>query len=378
LANNTVYGLAASVWSESINVALHVAAQIKAGVVWVNSTNLFDAACGFGGYRESGYGREGGREGLFEYLEPAWFKQAPPLRSTTLAVDQPPDENVNFAAPPIDRTVKLYIGGKQARPDSGYSMQVRGADGRSLGEAPLGNRKDIRNAVEAARKAEAWGKTTAHNRAQVLYYIAENLSQRAKEIAGRLAAIVGKEQAEAEVRLSVERIFSYAAWADKYDGAVHNPPFRSVALAMHEPVGTVGIVCPMEVPLLGFLSLVLPAISAGNTVVAVPSELYPLITSDLYQVFETSDLSGGAVNIVTGHASELLKTLAEHDDVDAIWCFGDEATGVAAKSLSVGNVKQVFTNEGRVIDWFDVHQGEGRWFLHHAIQVKNIWVPYGE
>jgi aldehyde dehydrogenase (NAD+) len=379
LANNTVYGLAASVWSESINVALQVAAQLKAGVVWVNSTNLFDAACGFGGYRESGYGREGGREGMLEYLEPNWFAQAPMLRSAPVAIDLPFEEYEDeIAGPPIDRTVKLYIGGKQARPDSGYSVEVRGADGRLLGEAPLGNRKDIRNAVEASRKAETWGKTTAHNRAQVLYYIAENLSQRSGEIARRLAAIVGQEQAADEVRYGIERVFSYAAWADKFDGAVHSPPFRNVALAMHEPVGTVGIVCPVEAPLLGLLSLVMPALAVGNTVVAIPSERYPLITGDLIQVFETSDLPGGAVNIVTGESAGLMKVLAEHADLDAIWCFGDEASCATAKALSIGNLKQVFTNEGRAIDWFNVDQGEGRWFLQHAVQVKNIWVPYGE
>jgi aldehyde dehydrogenase (NAD+) len=378
LANNTVYGLAACVWSESINVSLHVAAQLKAGVVWVNCTNLFDAACGFGGYRESGFGREGGREGLLEYIEPKWFKSAPLIHRTPLAIDQPPDQPVNFAAPPIDRTVKLFIGGKQARPDSGYSMAVHGAEGRLLGEAPLGNRKDIRNAVEAARKAEGWGKVTAHNRGQVLYYMAENLSQRSEEIAGRLSDVVGKKQAEAEVSLGIERIFSYAAWADKYDGAVHNPPFRNVALAMKEPIGTVGVICPPDAPLLGFLSLVMPAIATGNTVIAIPSEKYPLIAGDLYQVFETSDLPDGVVNIVTGRAAELMKTLAEHDDVDALWCFTDEASAAAVKALSVGNLKRVFTNEGRAIDWFDVKQGEGRWFLDHTVQVKNIWVPYGE
>src|SRR5258706_1549446 len=207
LANNTVYGLAACVWSESINVALHVAAQLKAGVVWVNCTNLFDASCGFGGYRRSGYGREGGRQGLLEYLEPMWFKQAPPLHTKPLAIDQPLEQPADLAASLIDRTIKLYIGGKQARPDSGYSMAVHGADGRLLGEAPLGNRKDIRNAVEAARKAEGWGKATAHNRAQVLYYVAENLSQRREEVAARLSAVVGKKQAEAEVSLGVERLF---------------------------------------------------------------------------------------------------------------------------------------------------------------------------
>jgi len=378
LASNTVYGLAACVWSESINVSLHVAAQLKAGVVWVNCTNLFDAACGFGGYRESGFGREGGREGLLEYLEPAWFKHAPPLRLNPLAIDQPPERPVDFAAPAIDRTVKLYIGGKQARPDSGYSMKVHAADGRLLGEAPLGNRKDIRNAVEAARKAEGWSKATAHNRAQVLYYIAENLSQRREEVATRLSDVTGKKQAETEVSLGIERIFSYAAWADKYDGAVHNPPFRNVTLAMKEPVGTVGVICPADAPLLGFLSLVMPAIATGNTVIAIPSEKYPLIAGDLYQVFETSDLPEGVVNIVTGRAAELMKTLAEHDDVDAIWCFADEASAAAVKTLSLGNLKQVFTNEGRAVDWFDVKQGEGRWFLDHCVQVKNIWVPYGE
>src|SRR5467141_231276 len=378
LANNTVYGLAACVWSESINVSLHVASQLKAGVVWVNCTNLFDAACGFGGYRESGYGREGGREGLLEYLEPTWFRRAPPVHATPLAMDQPLEQPVDFAAPPIDRTVKLYIGGKQARPDSGYTIEVRGADGRLLGEAPIGNRKDIRNAVEAAHKSEGWGKATAHSRVQVLYYIAENLSQRREEIASRLSAVAGKKLAEAEVSLGIERIFSYAAWADKYDGAVHNPPFRNVALAMKEPIGTVGVICPADAPLLGFLSLVMPAISTGNTVIAIPSEEYPLIASDLYQVFETSDLPDCVVNIVTGRAAELMKTLAEHDDVDAIWCFTDEPGAAAVKTLSVGNLKQVFTNEGRAIDRFDVKQGEGRWFLDHAVQVKNIWVPYGE
>ncbi len=378
LANNTVYGLAACVWSESINVALHVASQLKAGVVWVNCTNLFDASCGFGGYRESGYGREGGREGLLEYLEPAWFKDAPALPAAKPPADQKSTEDSSLETPAIDRTVKLYIGGKQARPDSGYSMEVRAADGRLLGEAPLGNRKDIRNAVEAAHKATAWAKTTAHNRAQVLYYIAENLSQRGDEMVRRLAAVVGETHATAEVSLGIERIFSYAAWADKFDGAVHNPPFRNVALAMNEPLGTVGIVCPNQAPLLGFLSLVMPVLAAGNVAVVVPSETYPLITADLYQLFDASDLPGGAVNIVTGYTSQLLKTLAEHDDVNAVWCFADEASAVAAKTYSIGNLKQVFTNEGRAIDWFDVKQGEGRWFLQHATQVKNIWVPYGE
>src|ERR1700688_4840034 len=199
LADNTVYGLAASVWSENINVALHVAAQLKAGVVWVNSTNLFDASCGFGGYRESGFGREGGKEGLLEYLQPSWFKNAPklPAKKPVAAAESENESN----PPAIDRTVKLYIGGKQARPDSGYSMEVRSSDGRLLGEASLGNRKDIRNAVEAARKADSWARATAHNRAQILYYCAENLSQRREEVLRKLTAAVGSTQAASELDL---------------------------------------------------------------------------------------------------------------------------------------------------------------------------------
>ena len=376
LANNTVYGLASCVWSENINVALHVAAQLRAGVVWVNCTNLFDAACGFGGYRESGYGREGGREGLLEYMEPKWFKHAPKLSLSAAMAPVPQQESSD--APSIDQTVKLYIGGRQARPDSGYSMEVRSGNGTLLGEASLGNRKDVRNAVEAARKAENWAKATAHNRAQVLFYCAENLALRRDEVARRLASAVGQQQAKRELDLGIERIFSYAAWADKFDGSVHNPPLRNIAIAMNEPIGTVGVICPFEAPLLGFLSLVMPLLAVGNTVIAIPSEQYPLITADLYQLFDASDLPGGAVNIVTGHVSQLLKPLAEHDDVDAIWCYGDDATVASAKAMSIGNLKQVWTNEGRTINWFDSKTSEGGWFLEHATQVKNIWVPYGE
>ena len=384
LANNTPYGLAASVWSESVNVSLHVAAQLKVGVVWVNTTNLFDAACGFGGYRESGYGREGGREGLLEYMAPDWFTRAPAIRPATPSKDTgskgtgESDGNASSAPAALDRTVKLYIGGKQTRPDSGYSMPVHGPDGRLLGEAPLGNRKDIRNAVDAARKATAWGKSTAHARAQVLYYMAENLSQRAGEITQRLMDVMNADQAKKEFQTSIGRIFSYAAWTDKFDGAVHNPPMRNVTFAMHEPIGTVGVICPTDSPLLGFLSLVLPVIAMGNTAIAVPSESYPLIAGELYQLFDTSDLPAGTIDMVTGRAPELAKILAEHDDLDAIWFYGDAAGSAVVKSLSVGNLKQVWTNEGRAIDWFDAKQGEGRWLLNHASQVKNIWVPYGE
>jgi aldehyde dehydrogenase (NAD+) len=384
LANNTVYGLAASVWSENVNVALDVAAQMKAGVVWVNATNVFDAACGFGGYRESGYGREGGSEGMFEYLEAAWAKEAPEVQGSRFKMQGEGDNNLEAGTlelepVSIDRTVKQYIGGKQVRPDSGYSFAVHGLSGEVVGEAPLGSRKDIRNAVEAARGVAAkWAKTTAHGRAQVLYFLAENLVQRRAELIAKLAAFVGPEQAAVEVDQSVERTFAYAAWADKFEGSVHNPPVKMIALAMKEPVGVVGVLAGDEAPLLGLMSLVLPAVAMGNTVVAVPSERAATIMAELYQVLDTSDVPGGVVNLVAGKAMELGKTLAEHDDVDAVWSFRDAAASGMVKLASAGNLKQVWTNEGRAFDWFDPAQGEGRVFLRHATQVKNVWVPYGE
>ncbi|HEY0038429.1 MAG TPA: aldehyde dehydrogenase family protein, partial [Longimicrobium sp.] len=185
LANNTPYGLAASVWTESINLALDIAPKVQAGTVWINSTNVFDAASGFGGYKESGYGREGGREGLWEYVRPKWETENGRGEGTGDRGQQAKTKSraprADSAAkgpslPPIDRTAKLYVGGKQARPDGGYSFPVNGPGGRLVGEAALGNRKDVRNAVEAAHKAAGWAKQTGHNRAQVLYYLAENLA----------------------------------------------------------------------------------------------------------------------------------------------------------------------------------------------------------
>ncbi|HEY1017222.1 MAG TPA: aldehyde dehydrogenase family protein [Herpetosiphonaceae bacterium] len=381
LANNTRYGLAASVWSEDINLALDIARQIKAGVVWINSTNLFDAAAGFGGYRESGYGREGGQEGMFEYLKPV-EKPSPepePVESAANGDGEQRPAPAGFGLPAIDRTPKHYIGGKQARPDSGYSRPVYGAGGRLLAEVGDGNRKDLRNAVEAARSAGKWAGQTGHGRAQILYYIAENLSIRGDELAGRIAAQTGRAAASArrEVEASIDRLFTYAAWADKYDGAVHQTPFRAVTLGMNEPIGVLALVCPDEYPLLGAISLLAPAISMGNTAVLVPSERHPLSAIDLYQIFDTSDLPGGVVNIVTGERDALAKVLAEHADVDGIWYFGSAEGSAQVERLSVSNLKRTWVSYGKRRDWLDRRAGEGRLFLRQATQVKNIWVPFG-
>jgi len=374
LANNTRFGLAACVWSESITLALDVAPRLKAGVVWVNTANQFDAACGFGGVRESGFGREGGREGLREYLKPVSTKPAVKIAKAAAKGARTPVAATLVPADPnaIDRTAKLYIGGKQVRPDGGYSREVR-AGKTLLGLVPEGNRKDIRNAVEAARAAAGWARTSAHGRAQVLYYLAENLQAQRPRLVATLAAFGGEAAAEAEVQASVECLFDFAAWADKYDGAVHQPPMHGVTLALHEPVGNIGVIAGDDTPLLGLVSLIAPAIAMGNRVVAVPSRRQPLVAAELYQVLDTSDVPAGVVNLVTGDASALAETLAAHAEVDALWW----PTATAAQcqkveTLSISNLKRTWVGPSAAAAAYDLHS-----VLEQAVQVKNVWVPYG-
>ena len=408
LANNTRYGLAASVWSESINLALDVAPKLKAGTVWINCTNVFDAASGFGGYRESGFGREGGREGLEEYTargeraggeraggeraggeragndragntEAGAARPRPLVPAASLTASVPPALSLP-ALPAIDRTAKLYIGGRQARPDSGYSYPVLAADGSVAGEAGLGNRKDVRNAVEAAHKAAGWASTAAHARAQIMYYIAENLAARAGEFAARISALDGARDSDAvrEVEQCIERLYTWAAWADKHDGRVHATPFRNVTLAMNEPVGVIGIVCPEAPALLGFVSAFAPAVALGNTVIVVPSEPHSLLATDFYQVLETSDVPPGVINIVTGPRDELAVVLAAHDDVDGLWYWGSRDGSAEVERLAAGNMKRTWVNYGQVREWSNPAEGAGDEFRARATEVKNIWVPYGE
>jgi aldehyde dehydrogenase (NAD+) len=409
LANNTRYGLAASVWTQDIDQALDVARGIQAGTVWINSTNLFDASSGFGGYRESGFGREGGREGLFEYLRRvprpgfhcASLSLAPAERGISKGAEAPGGDAERHeramsqlaeghgedaerheraeprrspVLPPIDRTPKMYIGGKQARPDGGYSRLVYSISGHVIGQVGEGNRKDVRNAVEAARAAlGAWSATTAYNRAQILYYVAENLAARSTEFAARLRDLTGTADPNREVGLAIERLFTFAAFADKFEGNVHTPPLRGAALAIPEPIGVVGVACPITQPLLGLVGLVAPLVSMGNTVVAVPSEAHPLSATDLYQVLDTSDVPAGVINIVTGSRDPLAQVLAEHDDVDAMWYFGTPDGRRTVEAASAGNMKRTWTHIEADSAVEDLPADEA---LREAVNIKNIWLVH--
>ena len=391
LANNTRYGLSGGVWTENVGLAMETALSVKAGVIWVNCHNMFDAAAGFGGFKESGVGREGGKEGLYEYIKLAW-KGSGKTEVSEEVKERAGDWGKSKTAPipgvsgggdvmeGVDRTPKMYIGGSQKRPDGNYVLSIKDSSGETLmGQVGDGSRKDVRDAVQAASKAAGgWGKRAAYNRSQILFYVAENLSIRKKEFAERLSKMTGCSNAEgvAEVEESISRLFTYAAYADKYGGAVQETPFYGVTTAVNEPVGVVGVVCGDNNPLLQFVSLVAPAIVRGNSVVVVPSEKFPLCATDLYQVFDTSDLPGGVVNIVTGQSDVLAKTLAEHQAVDGLWYFGGEEGVYNVQRLSSGNVKRTFVGKDR--DWMVKEQGEGEEFLRESTEVKNIWVPIGE
>ncbi len=355
LANATRYGLAASIWSESLTVALDIAARVKAGVVWINATNLFDANAPFGGMRESGFGREGARAGMAAYLRgPA------PVPGAAPAALDPRPAGAAVAGAALDRTRKLYVGGKQVRADAGQSWSVTDGSGAALGHAPLGNRKDIRNAVAAAQAAAGWGAQSGHQRAQVLYFLAETLDTHRDG----LAALVPVSEIDA----AVARTLYYAAWADKHDGRVHATQAAHVTLAMPEPFGVTGAICAEEHPLLGALSLLLPAIAMGNRVVLVPSQANPLAALELGPMLGAADVPAGVVNIVSGPVPALADTLAAHDDVAAITC-AQPSVAAAVNRASAGNLKPVWhapAPEGQGPDW-----------LTAAVQTKTIWVPYG-
>ncbi|MDA0320488.1 MAG: aldehyde dehydrogenase family protein [Proteobacteria bacterium] len=370
LANDTRYGLAASIWSENVNLCLGLAPKIKAGVIWINGTNMFDASAGFGGMRESGFGREGGWEGLEAYTKP---------RAKTLKKLEPIVGHcgTNDGIAGLDRTAKLYIGGKQSRPDSGYSNPVFDASSNFMGHVPQANRKDIRNALEAADTAASWSATHGHMRAQILYYIAENLSARGEEFAKSINQMTGRKNGRKEVEASIDRLFTYAAWADKFDGDVRNVPMRGLALKLNEPVGKIGVICPDDWPLLGLVSTMAAGLSMGNRMIMVASEPYPFVATEFYQILDTSDVPNGVVSILTGAHGELCDTLAKHMNLDAIWSFSSKDLSKVIETGAALNLKRAWVNYGVDRDWMG-EAGEGKEFLDAATEVKTVWIPFGE
>ncbi|MBI29450.1 MAG: putative aldehyde dehydrogenase AldA [Alphaproteobacteria bacterium MarineAlpha5_Bin11] len=372
LANNTPYGLAASLWTENINLAMDIAPKINSGVVWVNSTNLFDASCGFGGYKESGFGREGGEEGIRAYVK----NDLPVRKILNYKI-----KKSSIKLPRIDRTPKLYIGGKQKRPDGGYSFPVFDINNKNfICDVSRSNRKDVRDCVEMASKIKE-KKITNFNRSQILYYIAENLERREKNFVDLIVALRGVPASLARnvFSLSCERIFYYAAMADKFEGQIHNPPMRGLTMALKERIGVIAIILNDHDPLLSLVTCMGAAFSTGNAQIIIPGEKTSLLATELYQVLDTSDVPGGYINILTAKEGELNQTLSKHENVDGIWYFGglgQERTDIIKNSIS--NIKRCWCPDDKRIDWTNSKGSFLKEFLHQSTQVKNIWIPYGE
>jgi aldehyde dehydrogenase (NAD+) len=375
LANNTRYGLAASIWSQDIDTAMDVARKVKAGTIWINSTNLFDAAAGFGGYRESGYGREGGREGMYDVLvETGHDGAGAAVEPLPVAATVP---QIPVVRPEVDRTYRFLIGGKLVRPDQAGSFPQHAVDGSLLGAMGDANRKDVRNAVEAARNAfPAWFESAAHLRAQILYFWAENLSAETDRFAAAIAAQTGcgMDAATAEVRAAVSVIFDAAAYADKFGGMVQPVLGRRLVVGLREPVGVIGMRAPDDPGLLGLVSTVGHAMAMGNTVVVVAGK-HALTAMDLVQLVQHSDVPAGVLNILTARDAEAVtRVLAEHEDVDSVWYFGSMEGSAMVEKASAGNMKQTWCSHGAPIDWRSMRNEK---LLLKSTQVKNIWVPYG-
>ena len=371
IANNTPYGLAASIWSENINLALDIAPKIKAGVVWINSTNLFDASCGFGGYKESGFGREGGSEGIRAYTN-INIPQKKKISSRNIK------RKINI--PTIDQTPKLYIGGKQKRPDSGYSFPFYSHNNKFICDIGRSNRKDVRNSVEAASKAFS-NQLSNYNRSQILFYLAENLSQRKDTFIDLLINISGLNHIDAkkEFDLSCDRIFYYASMADKFEGLIHNPPLRGLTMAVKEPIGVITSILDDNQPLLSLSTVMSSVFANGNTNIIVPSEKTALIGTSMYQVFDTSDVPAGYINILTAKQNELNLTLAQHENIDGIWAFSENAkTRSSIIKETAFNLKRFWCPKNKNIDWSSNSEEFLLEFLYQGSQVKNIWIPYGE
>ena len=371
IANNTPYGLAASIWSENINLALDVAPKVKAGVIWINSTNLFDAACGFGGFKESGFGREGGSEGIRAYTK---------INLPVVRGSKKTNNKIKISLPMIDRTPKLYIGGKQKRPDGGYSFPLNAVNNSFICDIAQANRKDVRDSVEIAAKSFA-KQLSNFNRSQILFYLAENLQQREKTFVDLLVALCGSSPVNAskEFSQSCERLFYYAAMADKFEGIVHNPPMRGLTLAMKEPLGVMTSILSDDSPLLNLVTVMGSVFSTGNTNIIVPGQKTSLIATELYQVLDTSDVPGGYVNILTAKENELNKTLSQHENIEGIWYFGaDSAQRSEIVKNTTSNIKRYWCPEEKHLDWTNASEEFLNEFLYQSTQVKNIWIPYGE
>jgi acyl-CoA reductase-like NAD-dependent aldehyde dehydrogenase len=286
----------------------------------------------------------------------------------------------------VRKTYKLYIGGAFPRTESGRAYEVFDARGRLLANASRGTRKDIREAVRAARKAQpGWWAKTAYNRSQILYRIAELMEGRRDQFVSEVMAAEGLSRSRATrvVDAAIDRWVWYAGWADKFAqviGTVNPVAGSYFNFSVPEPTGVVGIIAPEESSLLGLVSRLAPVIVSGNAAVVVASESRPLPAVTLTEVLATSDVPGGVVNLVTGLRGELIGHLAGHMDVNALDAFGtstDEATKL--EEIAVENVKRFVRPPSAGLeryDWF-AETAQSPYLIGEFVEIKTVWHPIG-
>lgn len=282
----------------------------------------------------------------------------------------------------ITKTPKCYVGGAFIRSESGRVYPFTDASGAFFANIPLCSRKDLRNAVEAAAKAgPGWAARNAYNRGQILYRLAEMLEARAAEMADAISLSgISKKDADREVRASIERVVHYAGWTDKFQallGSVNPVASPHFNFTVTEPMGIIGVVAPDEAPLLGLLSLVLPAITSGNAVVALASGTQPYPPILLGEMLATSDLPGGVVNLLTGRRDELIPTFATHAHLRGLAAVGNPDERKALQIGASESVKRLKLIPAETpTDWF-AENAQGLYEIRDHLEAKTTWHPVG-
>lgn len=286
----------------------------------------------------------------------------------------------------VRKTYKLYIGGAFPRTESGRAYEVYGARGELLANACRGTRKDIRDAVKAARRAQPeWAARTAYNRSQILYRIAELMEGRRDQFIAEVAVSEGIARARAtrSVDAAIDRWVWYAGWADKFPqmiGTVNPVAGSYFNFSVPEPTGVVGIIAPEDSSLLGLVSRLAPVVVSGNAAVVISSETRPLPAVTLTEVLATSDVPGGVVNLITGLRGELVRHLAGHMDVNALDAFGTSAQEAATlEEIAVENVKRFVRPPASGLaryDWLS-DAAQSPYLIGEYVEIKTVWHPIG-
>lgn len=283
----------------------------------------------------------------------------------------------------VHKTYKLYIGGAFVRSESGRYLPAKSADGKHLDNYCHASRKDLRDAVTAARSAfDGWAKKTAYLRGQILYRAAEMLQNRSNELANEIVRStgVGAAKAKSGVQVAIDRLVYFAGWSDKYPqifGSVNPVATSHFNFTTPEPTGIVAVFAPDEPPLVALVSLIAPAIVTGNSAVVIASEKHPLTAATFAEILATSDLPGGVVNILTGKRAELAPHIADHMDINAI-VDGSGVTelGAILQGGSAKNLKRYSANALSTAEWFSA-KGEDPYKILDTVEFKTAWHPIG-